>query len=363
MKLHRILAPILNWLGRLEPRIAPPSGLLIISAGGLGDTVLFSRVVSRYAGLAVEGERVTLLLRKDAASMGFLFAPQIQIKTVDYGRLRKIGYRLEMFRSLWAANYRMVVHSDFLRHPDLDEALAFATGAPIRMAMEPRPSPKHHARLQANRKRYTRVVDTGGVVQDKILRWVAFANALSGKSEPVPDLRLRISTDTPLRSIAVLQPFSAVTLKQSPPALWLRIIGALPADWDILLAGHPKDLERNPEFAALLECDRVRFEGAPFKDLAPILAASKLVVSVDTACVHLAVVMGARTVCLASAAYVGEIMPYAPQIAPDSMTVFYASCAHEGCLGSCVYTPVRGMYPCVADLDGDEIEAWVKTNV
>ena len=239
-----------------------------------------------------------------------------------------------------------------------------ATAAPEIVAMEARPSPKHQTRLRANGRFFTRLFRSGEAVQDKVLRWVAFANALTGRQDPPPSLPMDDPAAARLdRPTAVLQPFSAVSLKQSPPDLWRRIIGALPADWDILLAGHPKDLERNPEYASLLTLDRVRFEGAPFKLLAPILAAAKLVVSVDTACLHLAVVMGARTLCLASAAYVGEIVPYAPKIAPDGMTVFHADCERHGCLGACPYPPQDGMFPCVAALDGDRIVDWVKRNV
>ena len=113
----------------------------------------------------------------------------------------------------------------------------------------------------------------------------------------------------------------------------------------------------------MLDGKRVRFEGAKFKDLAPILAAARMVVSVDTACMHLAALLGAPTLCLASAAYVGEIVPYDDSIAPENLTVLYANCAHQGCLGACVYAPQQGMYPCVADLDGDLVEAWIRNNV
>jgi ADP-heptose:LPS heptosyltransferase len=336
---------------------------MIISAGGLGDTVLFSQVVGRLASLALPDEPVTLLLRSDAKSMAFVFPPNFQIVTVDYAKLRDIPYRLETFKSLWNAHYRIVIHGDYLRHPDLDESLVKAAGVDLAYAMEPRASSKHDRRLLANRMLYSTLVETGPMVRDKMLRWFDFANAVTGGIEVPSQLRIAVDPARLERPTAVLQPFSAVKLKQFAPEVWVRIIKALPVGWDILVAGHPNDLDRNPEFQMLLSLDGVRFEGAPFKALAPILAAAKLVVSVDTACLHLAALVGAPTVCLGSAAYVGEIVPYAPEIAPDSMKVFHQPCPHQGCLGACVYPPERGMYPCVAALDGDEIEAWIKAHV
>jgi len=133
------------------------------------------------------------------------------------------------------------------------------------------------------------------------------------------------------------------------------VIKALPENWTVLMAGHPRDLERNPEFASLLDLPNVRFEGAKFRDLAPILAQASLVISVDTACLHLAVAVGAPTLCLASAAYVGEIMPYAPELAPARFEVVRAECPQQGCLGACVYPARDGMYPCIGDLDTEKV--------
>ena len=363
MKLHRFLDPVLRGLCRLRKRGTAPRNVLIVSAGGLGDTVLLSHVIERFAGLAEAGESVTLLLRKDAAVMGFLFPPQMTIETVEYGRLRQISYRRRIFQTLWDANYRLVIHTDYLRHPDLDEALVQATGAPLKVAMQPRPSAKHDGRLRALAQNYTRLYESGPLHCDKVLRWVGFANSLTNRNDPAKPLRIHLDPAVLAKPTAVLQPFSAVALKQSPVALWHRIIQALPQDWDILVAGHPKDLDRNPEYSALLALPNVRFEGAKFKDLAPILAAAKMVISVDTACLHLAAALGAPTLCLGSAAYVGEIVPYAREIAPPWMTVLYSVCAHQGCLGNCVYAPVNGMYPCVADLDVQRVEDWIKDHV
>ncbi len=82
-------------------------------------------------------------------------------------------------------------------------------------------------------------------------------------------------------------------------------------------------------------------------------------VSVDTACMHLAAALGAPTLCLASAAYVGEIVPYAPEVMPPNLRVLYAPRACQGCLGACPLPPEGGMYPCVAALDPAQVLATV----
>jgi ADP-heptose:LPS heptosyltransferase len=359
LRLHRLLDPVLSGLLALDRRPKEPKGVLLVSAGGLGDTVLFSLVLPRLMKLARPGEGVTVLLRADGARMSFLFPPGVTVRKVDFKRLRDIRYRRQMAREVYAAHYRLVIHTDYLRHPDLDEFLVTAAHAPETAAMAPRPSAKHGRRLAAQGARYTRLFQSGPAHADKVLRWARFADFLTGESLPPPQVLIPKQARPPAESLAaptvLFQPFSAVAAKQSPPALWALIARNLPEGWRVKLAGHPSDLDKNPEYRALLDLPNVEFEGAPFERLAGIIQGCRLVVSVDTACMHLAVALGAPTLCLASAAYVGEIVPYATEITPANAHFLYQPMECQGCLGACRYPFEDGMYPCVAALDPDTV--------
>ena len=363
MRAHRLTDPILSGLLRLRPRRRDASGVLFISAGGLGDTVLFSLVLPRLLELAYVGETVTVLLRGDGARMSFLFPPQVRVLKVDFGRLRDLKYRFQVAADLHDAHYRLVVHTDFLRHPDLDEFLVASCRAKESAAMAPRPWPKYQRRLDANRRLYGRLFESGPAHADKVLRWARFADFLTGRTEAAPLVLLPPEARPPAESLpaptVLFQPFSAVKEKQSPPELWALIARSLPEGWRVRLAGHPSDLDKNPEYRALLDLPNVTFEGAPFTTLAGIIQGCRLVVSVDTACMHLAVVLGAPTLCLASSAYVGEIVPYAPEITPANAHFLRHDMDCRGCLGDCRLPPQRGMYPCVAALDSDAVLAQV----
>ncbi len=363
IKPFRILDWWLNRKRRSTPRPGPALGVLLISSGGLGDTVLFAHVVGRFARLAEKDEPVTVALRSDAMKMAFLLPAGVRVLGVDFDRLRKdLGYRRRVMDDIFKAHYRLVVHTDYLRHPDLDEALVAAALAPEAVAMEPRRWRKYDARLGHNRRLYGRLFDSGDPLQDKVVRWSRFADWLSGAEESPPPVALLPGEGLPPAEDAddpfvVMQPFSAVKQKQSPPALYRRLIEGFPSGTRVVITGTRSDLDANGEFKALLDLPGVSFDDRVFEDLVPLLRGARLVVSVDTALMHLAVAVGAPTLCLASAAYVGEIVPYDPAITPPNARFVHHSMPCEGCLGDCILPAENGMFPCVARLDEGQILA------
>lgn len=327
----------------------------------MGDTVLFSLFAERFSSLAEEGEPVTVLLRKDAAKMAFLLPEKIGLEIVDFSGLRKsLSYRRKIADKVFKAHYRLIVSTDQLRHPDLDEALIEMAAPDEAIAMKARSWPKYDSALRRNQRLYSRLFDSGPDQSDKVLRWNRFANWLTGEESRAPKVRIKLDTSLGETPDVLIQPFSAVAGKQSPVALYRRIIDALPDSLSIAITGAPGDLHSNPEYKQLLELPGVFFDSSTFQELAPALRAAKLVISVDTAAMHLAVALGAPTLCLASAAYVGEIVPYAPEVTPDNAHFIYQPMDCEGCLGNCHLEPIDDMYPCVAALDTDRIVAKVK---
>lgn len=359
MRLSALLDRLLLRLARPKDSAEPRKGVLLVAAGGLGDIVLLMAVLDRFFPLAQKGEQMTLLLRKDAAKMGFLAPPEVEILPVDFDLLkRETGYRLKIFRKLGARRLRLAVSLDYLRHPLLDEALLKAASASETLAMRARPWAKYQAQLDANQSLYARLYDSGPILSDKVLRLAGFADWLTGRSLPAPVLALAEARLPPADCCAppmvFIQPFSAVKSKQCPPKFYLPLLEALPKDIKVALLGAPGDLERNPEFKSLLAQANVSFDARPFKDLLPSLRAARLVVSVDTALMHLAALSGAPTLCLASAAYEGEIVPYPAETCPPNLRFLMAEMACKGCLGICIHPDHERLYPCVAQLDAEE---------
>jgi hypothetical protein len=360
LKPFQLLDVFLALKRRFKSRQSPAKGVLLLSCGGLGDTVLFALILPRLLELLKDGEPVTLLLRREAAKMAFLFPSKINVLAVDFARLRKdIGYRKAICEDLFATHYRLVVATDYLRHPILDETLVGAAAGLEVIAMKPRPWPKYDRLLSHNRRLYSRLFDSGPVHMDKVLRWAGFCDWATKNKQPPPLVRLSCDGLAPpakLESpVVLIQPFSAVKQKQSPPSLYRRIIETLPKTFQVVITGAPSDMEENPEFRPLLDIENVSFNGDVFSDLVPLLRAADLVVSVDTALMHLSAALGAPTLCLASAAYIGEIVPYDPSITPDNIRFIYHPMDCGGCLGDCIHPSENAMYPCVARTKEDDV--------
>ena len=306
-----------------------------------------------FAKLAKDNESITLLIRSDAEKMGFLFCKNVIIKTVDYKRfIKNRRYRKELFHDLYTSHFRLLVSSDFLRHPKRDELLIQACKADTTLAMESRPWTKYNRPLRKNRSLYDQLFESGPPILDKILRWSKFANWLTNGSTQPPQIRIPTKI---LPAVADLKrptilfiPFSAVKEKQLPASLYEAIADLISNQYDIIISCGPGDLKNNPDFMCLLNRPNVTLNESSFYDLIPIIRGAKLVVSVDTAGMHLSVGVGTQTLCLASAAYVGEIVPYDPSITPTNANFIYISMECQSCLGSCIHPIENGMFLCIS---------------
>jgi len=341
---------IIRFLLKLSVRRrGRPSGVLLTTIRGPAEMVFMSAVLERFMRLARRGEKVTLLLRRDAAGMAFLLPRNLILKRIEWRWLRDSRYRWKMFGELYRANYRSVVSLDYRRSADEDEALAAILDPPDSAAMvedlgaaaRRRPSP------------FKRLFEAGGPAYDKILRWSEFADFLSGTDSGraalarLPDARLPPAEA--MAPTAVLMPFSAVAQRQLHPATWQKVIDALPSHWQVRIAGHQNDFEANSRFLVQIKSP-VQVETADFERLSAVLRGARLVIGVDTAGIHLSILLGVTTLCLASAAFVGAGVPYDADVVPANARFLTLPIACQGCLGTCRLPLERGMFACVAGL-------------
>ena len=363
------LYKLIDWLIRRRARRREPGarrhGILLVSSGGLGDTILFSLITPRFLELAANGEPVDVLVQDGNTAVAFLFPPGTNVFSVDYRRFRHNSiYRYRISKGLQDRGYRIAVSTDHLRLPTVDDALVAACAAEQSLALEPRSWRKHDADLHRNLRFYTTVVKVQNGMVHRLVRWLELINAVTGRDDPPPLVsfppeRLPDPVRLPAPTV-VLHPFSSEPERQFAAKTFAMIADTIPSDQDIVLSAGPGDLERNPEFRILLDRHQATLDEGPLLAKMALMRAARFVVSVDTSIMHLAVGAGVPTLCLCSAAHVVDSVPYDLRMTPENVTFLYHDMPCRGCLGTCIHPLEGGRVVCVASLSPREILDAVK---
>ncbi|HJN23818.1 MAG TPA: glycosyltransferase family 9 protein, partial [Rhodospirillales bacterium] len=329
------------------------NGVLLISSGGIGDTLLFRLIILRFQTLLLPNEQLHLVIRQDCSQVAFLFPKDIQIHSIDYPHfIKNLTYRRTVCRKMHALNLRIAVSTDHLRHPLIDDVIVRATLAPQKFALYPRSWPKYDTLLKRNIKQYDPLIEVPDHMEHRLIRWWHLANEICGDVQPVPKASLPKAALPPPahleRDLFMLHPFSAVKERQYSVKIFQEILEILPLDCDIALSCGPEDLTTNPEFKMLLDDARVYVDMCSFEYRASTLQATKLVISIDTSVMHLATLCGTPTICLASAAHVIDSIPYDERMIPKNVCFLYHDMECRMCLGQCSHPLEDNRYPCIA---------------
>lgn len=330
-------------------------GLLLVSSGGLGDTILFSLMIERFMALVPADEDIYLVVRRESRAASFLFPYRVRMLPVDYRRfIKSPSYKLGVCRQIRDIGARIAISTDHLRLPTVDDVMIMASGAAERYALSPRSWPKHDRQLAENRQWYSRWIDPGPQMAHRLIRWWELANALSGESPPPPvvrfaDKRLPDAV-TGARPHIVLHPFSAIAEREAAPEVFIAIAETFRDSHDIIVSAGPGDPARAPQHAPLLALPGVRIDESDLQAKAALLRGAALAVSVDTSVMHLAVGCGAPTLCLASAAHIVDSVPYDSRMLPDNVRFEVPEIDCAGCLGQCIHPLENGRYRCLGQL-------------
>jgi ADP-heptose:LPS heptosyltransferase len=330
-------------------------GLLIISSGGIGDSILFSLMIERFMALVGEDDPVTLVVRTESLGVGFLFPSRVNIIGVDYRRFIRDGtYKRQVCADLRALNVQIAISSDHLRLPTVDDVMVMATGAAQNFALRPRTWPKHDRALAQHEAWYTRWIEPDPAPAHRLIRWWELANALTGESPPPPKVafaadRLPVPAQA-ARPYIVLHPFSAMAEREAAPDVFIAIADAYAKTHDIVVTAGPRDLARAPRHQPLADMPGVSVDTSSFKEKAALLRGAALVVSVDTSIMHLAVGVGAPTLCLASAAHIVDSVPYDSRMMPENAHFMVPEVDCAGCLGQCIHPLESGRYKCLGQI-------------
>ena len=344
------------WHLKSTVRDEEPDGILLVSSGGIGDTLLFRLIIDRFNSLLRPNEQVHLVVRKECRHVAFLFPKKVQVYAVDYLRFHKSRpYRREVCKKIKGLNLRIAGSTDHLRHPLIDDVIVRGSGAPQKFALYPRAWPKYDALLVRNTKQYDTLVHVPDYMEHRLIRWWHLANKVCGEIKPIPKVSLpKTALPTPAllkRDLFMIHPFSAIKERQYSVKTFQSILEVLPADCNIALSCGPEDIERNPEYKILLDDARTYADSSTLEEKASTLQAVRLVISIDSSVMHLATLCGAPTICLASSAHVVDSIPYDDRMIPDNVYFLYHDMECRMCLGQCSRPLEDNRYACIARME------------
>jgi hypothetical protein len=322
---------------------------LILASGGIGDNILFSTVVNRFSAMAEPDELVTVLIRQDATGSTFLFPPGIAIETYDWKRFRRnLFYRWALCAKMRRKNLRLVISTDYERHPFVDEIIIAACGT-CAWAETARPSRKYEQFHRRNAGYFDSLVETPSP-SHRLMHWINLANALTGQDQGLPDFSSKPCHGKTTGETVVLHPFSSDRRRELPVDVFETIIKEIPTRYRRLLSCTKDDLDRHPEWRDRLEKFGVSVDMSTLQSKYETLKTAALLISVDTSLVHLGMLAGTKTICLCTDAYRGWSVPYDASFAPDHVRFHTSPCEQNGCLGHCPHPLENGTFRCLARL-------------
>ncbi len=296
----------------------------LICTGGVSHLVFLAAQLERFR-LALGGPNVPLvvLASHETGAAHFLFDDRAEITTFDFDRLGEDRtYRANSMSEMFQSYYKGVVNIDYHRHPDLQEALVGATQRPA-MAIKPAPLSGMERQLEECASLYQTQFDSGPVGTKIPERWENFGFVLSGEDPDLPAATpYSLSADLLPEAVVferptvLLQPFCPDPSRQMPADFYGPLLDALPDDYQVLMLGDSSLLERTPDLKSLLDRDNVSLEETDLARALPMMLGAKLVIAMDGAPMHLAVISGAPTLGLAHDAGNGDLLPYPADRSP-----------------------------------------------
>ena len=338
---------------------APRRGIAIILPHGLGDLVLYTPTF-RHLRAHYADQPIVLICSRRARAYAEIYLTAERIITFDRDRMRRDPwYRMRLVSTVARAGVRVAIRAAYNRGRWVEDVLLGASRAAERIGSSGAPT-FITARERARGDRgYTRLIaEPPGPMHDTE-RNAAFGTALTGSAPPrlMPSLmRAPRHAAAPAGGYVVAACEASSALKTWPVEHLLDASVAIAARTGlaVVLVGETKP-SRSPMHRSVVDL-RGRTD---LRDLIAILAHARIVLSNDSAPVHLAAALGVPVVAIGGGGMPARYLPYP---AGDSTTdrpclvIVDPPWPCFGCGWQCRYAPPRNApAPCVAAVSVDAV--------
>lgn len=331
---------------------------------GAGDLLLFlpclEQIRRRYPA-----ERFSLVLycRPSVADLAAACAPVDQIVVVERRRLlRSLPYRWSTLRAVAARRHAVAVQPTYNRMLAVEDALVRATAAPERIGSVGSPAFIGPTARRLGDRWYDRLAEASPGSMHELDRYAEFLQAigLPATAPGLPSLAVPDGPSVIRGSYVLLIPDSSSSLKSWPiarfEALAHRMTNLSPET--IVFAGTQGTNGPRQRFRQWRDDRFVDLSGqTSIADFLRLIKGARLVITNDSAGLHLGVMLGRPVVAIAGGGLPQRYHPY-PAWANANLTVVERRLPCYGCNWKCIYPIARGAPAyCITNVDVSHVLA------
>ena len=343
--------------------VGKPS-VAIFNLHGAGDLLLslpcLEQIRRRYPA---EQYFLTLYCRPSAAELAKRYAPVDRTLVIDRHRLvRSLTYRLAMLRDVAARRHSVVVQPTYNRMLAVEDAMVRASGAGERLGSVGSPAFGGPIARRIGDRWYHRLAEASPRQMHEFDRYAEFLQVLGWpvSAEHLPSLAVPKGSPAVQGSYLLLVPDSSSPLKSWPMERFEALAHRLASQSHetIVFAGTDGANGPRQRFHLWREGRFVDLSGqTSMDDFLRLIKGARLVVTNDSAGLHLGVMLGRPVVAIAGGGLPQRYHPY-PAWADVALTVVERRLPCYGCNWNCIY-PIEPGSPayCIANIDVSHVLA------
>jgi ADP-heptose:LPS heptosyltransferase len=334
--------------------------VVFVKADAIGDFVLWSTTLTSYSKLYPR-DRFTWLLVGNQAWTDLAAGLEMfdEIIAVDTERFKnRISYRFGVLKKLATLSAQSVIHPTFSRDFLVGDALARAISSSEKIASMGDHSNQTPAEKKISDHFYSRLTPASPLLMHEFDRNIEFLRELGSSdprsdSSPLKTLAEKTRFEVPNESYFLVFPDASWAGRQWSTESFAVAAKSIQEKTGLLCVIAGRNSNASAAFANLQVRSRTCKTSLP--ELLKLLRNAKLVLSNETAAVHMTAALGVPTVYVLGGGHFGRFAPY-PKGQLRNHVAIYEKMDCFGCNWKChLKHDPSGPVPCVSQLNVDQV--------
>ena len=359
----------LDLIARHWPVFKERRGVLVVRMDGIGDMVLFRRVLDHYAEVfGVEKSDVTVLGCESWGNLAEEVFQGYRVYAIDeHAYARQPFYRFKV--SLWVRGLAPAVAGcdSYLRRALMADSLVWVSSAPRTVASLPYVSERTRAEFSYYLSQVDEIIDTGSYPTHEVIRHFRFISAVAGHPIKPEAPRIRWRDQAP--SIEPGGPYVVLNTGSNEPGRRWPLAGyasvarrLVEKGYRVIFVGRPDERAGGQDNGLAIR-EIAASEGVmdltgqtDLPQLLDLMNHAALVISNDTGPAHLSIALGRPTVVIVGGGHFGSFVPYPEDVKPGNALFVYQEMECYHCFWRCHRRANKfQLFPCIGAIDEEQV--------